>query len=53
MGEASVFMQQFLGKLENIATLNTCPKKDRQNLGIRKRVDASLEKFFPRFLLIR
>ena len=53
MGEASIFMQQFLRKLENVATLNACPKKDRQDLGIRKRVDASLEKFLPRFLLIR
>ena len=52
VGEASIFVKEFLGKFDNVAAPNAGPKKDRQNLGIRKRINASLEKFFARFLLI-
>jgi hypothetical protein len=53
MGEASVFVQKFLGQLDNVATANAGPQQDGQNLGIRQRINPSLEKFFAGFLLIR
>jgi len=53
VSEASIFAEELFGKLDNIATVNARPKKDRQNLSIRQGINAALEEFFAGFLLVR
>jgi hypothetical protein len=46
-------VEELLGQFDNVAAPNAGPEENRQNLGIRQRFDAALEKLFARFLLLR
>ena len=39
--EVAVFLKESLGQFKDIAAANPGPEKDRQNLGIRKRINAT------------
>jgi hypothetical protein len=45
-------LQESLGKFDHIAATHPGPEKDRQNFGIRERINAALEELFARLLVL-